>query len=194
MRLWKDGPVTLPARVSIDGYTFTVGDRAMTTAELIDIIGFGDWWGLIPTLVVEDEARHWLNARMCLHRERFEMVDVWSAATQLGGALSGTGSWWAATRLLGTALSDWMLFDGWCLEKGFSPLDAPLWRTCSAAYQMLRNQRVVPGQRDQTVSAWERLHREIFDAPLNAPRSVPLWSAGDEAAAFRKGMAAIGSG
>lgn len=194
MPLWQDGPVTLPARVSIDGHTFTVGTDGMPpTARLLDIIGHGDWWALIPGLCDQDTTG-WLTWRLMLHQDRFELVDVWSAATELGGKLAGTGSWWAATRLLGTALGDWLSFDGWCLRHGYSPLDGPLWRISAAVYSMMRERRVVPGKPDQTVTAFERLHREIFDAPPGAPRSVPLWTPADEAAAFRRAMAAIGPG
>lgn len=164
----------------------------MTTAQLADIIGHGDWYALIPGLCDEDARTH-LMARVMLHTENLELADIWACATELGGRLAGTGSWWAATRLLGHALADWTLFDGWCIKHGYDPLAGPLWRICSAVYEMLREQRVVSGKPDATRTAWEQLHRDIYDPPASAPRSVPMWTPDDEAAAFRKSMAAIGA-
>lgn len=162
----------------------------MTTAQLLDIIGHGDWYALIPRLC-DAETQEWLFTRLMLHRDALELPDVWECATTLAGKLAGTGSWWAARRLLGTALSDWLTFDGWCLQRGFSPLDQPLWRTSAAMYTMLREQRVVHGKPDATRAAWDKLHRELYDAPRTAPRAIARWTPADEADAFRRSMAAI---
>lgn len=193
MQLWAGGPVTLPARVAVDGYAFTVGSAPIDTAKLIDLIAHGDWFAIIPGMVDEETYSH-LITRVMRHTEPLELADLWKAATDLAGRLAGTGSWWAAKRLLGTAVSDWITFDGWCLKRGFSPLDAPLWRVTSAMYTMMRDQHVVHGKPDQTTLAWEKLHAQLWMAPATAPRSVPLWTPADEAAAFARSMAALGPG
>jgi hypothetical protein len=162
----------------------------MDTADLIRLIGFGDWWSIIPGLC-DDQTREWITMRLMLHTETLELADVWKCATDLGGRLAGTGSWWAAYRLLGIALSDWMLFDGWCLKRGYSPLDGPLWRVCAAVYTMAREQRVVSGKPDQTKVAWEKLHTELYAPPKSAPKAIARWTPKDEAAAFAQSMRAI---
>jgi hypothetical protein len=162
----------------------------MPTADLIRLIAFGDWWGLVPGLC-DSETRDWITTRLMLHTETLELADVWACATGLAGRLAGTGSWWAAYRLLGICVTDWMTFDGWCLKQGFSPLQEPLWRVCTAAYTMLRDQRVVSGNADKTKVAWEKLHAELYDAPKAAPLAIPRWQPSDEAALFRQSMKAI---
>lgn len=162
----------------------------MATPDLIQLIAFGDWWAIIPGLC-DDETKEWLLTRLMLHTETLELADVWKCATDLAGRMAGTGSWWAAHRLLGVAVADWMTFDGWCIKRGFSPLDAPLWRVCAAIYTMLRDQRVVSGSADKTKIAWEKLHAELYDAPRGAPKAIPRWQPKDEAALFAQSMRAI---
>lgn len=188
MRLWRGGPLRLPAHVTVDGRTFTVGSAP--THVLLDHIAHGDWWSVLPGLV-DDDTRQWLLSRLGDPTDRFEVVDLWIVSTNLAAQLCGVSSWWAAKRLCGSAVNGWQHFDGWCLNRGYSPLDGPLDRIVTAVYTMLREQRIVTGNQAETRVAWERLDAELHQAPPNAPVQVPLWTAADEAAAFTKGMAAI---
>lgn len=186
--LWKGGPVQLPTTVMLDGQPLRI--KYATTATLLDVIGRGDWWSLIPGLLPAEDAQ-WINLRLVNNDDDLEMNDVWHCATELGGQLAGTGSWWAATRLLASARNDWLSFDAWCLQHGYDPLNGPLWRISAAMYSIRQAGVVVHGKPDETEAALDRLRADLWMPPLHV--AGERWTPQDEAAAWQKSMAAIGA-
>ena len=152
---------------TVDGQRYTYTPPAVSAwleACVYDMPGC--WWQLWTAgLSDEDQTAMW--ERMVDPGEGWDLDDYEDVALAVLGAVVGCG-FWPAWRLLGWARSAWMAFDGWAVEHGFDPLNAPVYRVVNAAYSL----RVQSCEKDGDK---QRLDATLFTPPEGKRLSGRYW-------------------
>ena len=162
--LWPGGPLTLPHRFTHDGTELEI--PALPVNELLYWLSSGQWWQLYPN-AVSDEQLMPLRARLFDPADDLDLVHLHAVSIKLFGRLAGVTSskgsgWWPAVRLAHLALSQWPLFNAWCVQRGVSPLQDTLMTAIGASYAWLRD-----GLPPESVA---KLEQELWSAP---PAATP---------------------
>lgn len=186
-------PAAAPLRFDLDGDRVTVPE--LPTRVWLDALVHdrpGSWMTLVPGALARDDARLLVD-RMTDPGDPFDLDDLERVAETVIGAACGVALD-PACRLAATAYANWILFDGWCIERALHPLEEPIGRVLAAAYAWRRSLC-------QERSDLARLDDEIW-VPAPAARAsgaardaVPAaWTDEREEAAFLTTMAALGGG
>lgn len=134
------GPAPLPERdpipFTIDGQHFELGH--ISTRQWLDALAYEPvtcWW--LPFMgALPDTAQAGLIHRLQDNADPLDIDDLEKYALTVLEARLGM-DFFAAHRLVAFARSNWLIFDGWMIEKsGVDPLTLPVDRIAHAAYNM----------------------------------------------------------
>lgn len=187
---WPGGPVSLPARVALDGELYEV--TARPTHELLHILAASHWPSLLPNgLRPADRLR--VARRLYDPADALDLPHLWQAATVLGGRLAGVhvdeghdpgAAWWPATRLAAMATRHWMSLDGWAAVHGVDLLRSPLSRLIAVTWQFAVEHRPTEGaSKDAKQIPVESLRERIWTPPAAHRKQVMKFTPAQERAA-----------
>jgi hypothetical protein len=186
-------PAELPLTVVVDGVEIEIPDLpARVWVDALTHEPPGCWWKLIPEQLHDTDA-DLLIQRVLDSADAFDLDDLEDLAVEVLTAVLGCDLW-AARRLVLSAWSNWLHFDGWCVTRGLdSLLTGHPARIVSAAWAW----RLSMCQKKSEVTA---LESEVWspDRPDRAsgrPRDAAPegWDDQAEGGAFLAAMGQLGS-
>lgn len=186
--LWPGGPITLPHTFAHDGVEVVIPEQK--PADLLYWLSSGQWWQLYPN-AADQETLLPLKTRLFDPDDHLDMIHLHDVGTTLFGRLTGmaptTGTgWWPSVRLAHIAITQWPLFNAWCVQHGVDPLAGTLMSTTGAIYAWIRD-----GLGPEQLAKFEQ---ELWSTPARASApSVPIEELPehvrqDEAGAFLAAM------
>lgn len=184
-------PAAFPVEFQVDGVTYELGDRLDTRdwVEALILDTPGCWWGIVPA-GLRDDARVALSARLFDQEDPFDLDDLEDIAIAVVEKVLGV-DFWAGRHLVASAWSNWMVFDSWCVTRGFTPLEVHPSRLVSAAWAWRCS--TVSTKRD--AAALESEVWQQFPPPRasgNPRNAAPEgWDDDREAQMFRAGIAGL---
>ncbi len=178
------GPV--PFRLEGEPYTLVVPPDGLMVCGWA---AASDWFQLMPGCLDDDsQERFWealgdpygpVGLRACMR-----------LAHRLSKAVYGQ-EWFVAQRLSVAAEEHWNLYSAWTVTVGFDPATAPAHRVCSSVLGWLRS-----GCQEE--KDFRKLDSQLYTPPKVAPRKGrtlrPGFSKEDQAAAWQKAFAELGTG
>lgn len=186
--LWPGGPLTLPHKIIHDGVELLVPEIPVN--ELFYWLATGQWWRLYPN-AVDPESMEPIRERLLDPNDPFDLIHLHDVGTRLYGRLAGMASetvtgWWPSVRLTNAAMTQWPLFNAWCISHNVLPFGDTLMTTVSAAYAWLRDGLYGEQLSKLEQSLWETPVRSA--APTTKPEELPEHLRQEEANAFLMAM------
>lgn len=185
--LWPDGPVALPARIRLGDDTYRV--RAMPDRVVLHTLADGAWTRLVPSGLRRRDAYR-VAVRLYDPGDALDLPHLWRAATALGGRLAGIdvdeghepqAAWWPAHRIAAYVIRNWLLFDGWCVRRGFDPHTAPVYRVIAAGWQFVIDTRPAEGSgKDEKQVSVESLRTKFWTPPGEHRKQIMRFTASQE--------------
>ena len=121
----------IPFRIDGEDYTLP----SIPTREWLDALTYQPpdcWWRLLPGWLPPEQSERIIE-RLNTDSDPFDVDDLEKFGLTVLGARVGC-DFFAAQRLVMFVRSNWMVFDGWCVEHGADPFELSIDRVVNAAY------------------------------------------------------------
>jgi hypothetical protein len=161
----------------------------MPAGELLHALAVGEWSRLVP-IGIRRRDRYRLAMRLYDPGDALDLPHLWQAATALGGRLAGIAvdeghdpqaAWWPAHRIAAYVVGNWLLFDGWCVRRGFDPNTATVPRVIAAGWQFAIDTRPAEGTgKDEKPVSVDSLRAKFWTPPGGHRRQVMRFTASQE--------------
>ncbi|MFD8335548.1 hypothetical protein ACFV42_23250 [Streptomyces solisilvae] len=108
--------MSTPVSFTVDGRTLEL--RLLSGAEAYELAAAGDWLGLFPGAVLDEDDQNWLRDRFDDAGDPLTLRSLWRIAHGIAPSVYGV-QWWSACRLASAITDNWMAFEVWSVRHSF---------------------------------------------------------------------------